>query len=136
MASPADLRLRSDSINQPDVFVTDLVPTGEQVESFDELPTWDDVKRLLLAVEVISPSSIRTDRIRKRDFYMGSPVDEYWVVDSRRVSSNDGPRITKCPKSSTTLLEVEAAGSKAPFVIDVKTMFAKIWKGYQSSGLR
>jgi Uma2 family endonuclease len=35
----------------------------------------------LLAVEVISPSSGRTDRVVKRDYYMNAGVPEYWVVD-------------------------------------------------------
>jgi len=135
MMSPADLKLQSESINQPDVFVTDLVPTGRQVERFDQLPSWNDVKRLLLAVEVVSPSSIRTDRVRKRDFYMRSPVDEYWVVDPEaRVIERWFPEKEE-PETFSETMEWRPRGSKSPFVIDVKALFVRIWKDYQNSGL-
>jgi len=74
--SPADLELRSGTITQPDVFV---IPAGCGIAG----PTaeWSDVKSLLLAVEVLSPGSVRTDRIVKRDFYLANGVAEYWIVD-------------------------------------------------------
>jgi Uma2 family endonuclease len=76
MVSPADLELEAGSISQPDVFVvpaaTDIA--GQQLE-------WSDVKALLLAVEVLSPSSLRIDRVEKRDFYCDVGVPEYWIVD-------------------------------------------------------
>ena len=76
MVSPADLELEAGSITQPDVFVvpaaTDIA--GHQLE-------WSDVKALLLAVEVLSPSSVRIDRVEKRDYYCDVGVPEYWIVD-------------------------------------------------------
>ena len=36
---------------------------------------------LLLAAEVLSPSSARHDRITKRRFFLRHSVPEYWVVD-------------------------------------------------------
>ncbi|MGA9838635.1 MAG: hypothetical protein WBQ26_15080 [Gemmatimonadaceae bacterium] len=38
---------------------------------------WSEVGLLLLAVEVLSPSSARLDRGLKREFYVRAPVDEY-----------------------------------------------------------
>jgi hypothetical protein len=35
---------------------------------------WGWVKSLLVAIEVISPSSIRSDRIAKRDYYLSAGV--------------------------------------------------------------
>src|ERR671915_118524 len=58
VTSPSDLELVAGTITQPDIFI---VP-------FDVLPedptaaTWSLVTSLHLAVEVISPSSARTDR--------------------------------------------------------------------------
>jgi Uma2 family endonuclease len=46
-----------------------------------EFPEWGDFKRLLLAIEIISPSSVRIDRIIKRDFHLDAGVPEYWIVD-------------------------------------------------------
>ena len=57
---------------QPDVFV---VPPAE-VEG-----EWVDIAHLLLAVEVVSPSSARGDRVVKRPMYQRHAVDTYWVVD-------------------------------------------------------
>lgn len=74
--SPSDLELRKGSITQPDLFVVPAEPGPDDVER-----GWSDIQGLLLAVEVISPSSVRTDRVTKRDFYMESNVAEYWVVD-------------------------------------------------------
>ena len=132
--SPADLELQSESINQPDVFVMDFVPSGQQVESLDALPTWKDVKHLLLAVEVLSPSSIRIDRVDKRDFYMRSAVDEYWVIDvEARVVERWKPDQV-APEVIHDMLEWSPRGSKAPFVIDVKALFEKIRTNYKIYG--
>jgi Uma2 family endonuclease len=60
---------------QPDLFVVPLV---------NDLPvrTWTEVGRLLLTVEVLSRSTERTDRGRKRRVYKEKGVPEYWVVDT------------------------------------------------------
>ena len=57
---------------QPDVFV---VPTAEITEE------WSSIQTLLLAVEVVSPSSARYDRIVKRRLYQEHGVSTYWIVD-------------------------------------------------------
>ena len=47
----------------------------------DRPPHWPEVTWLLLAVEVLSPSSVTQDRVDKRDFYLAKGVREYWIVD-------------------------------------------------------
>ena len=76
LMSPSDLELRPGTVTQPDVFVIPKETTiaGDRME-------WSDVKSLLLAVEILSPSSLRTDRVTKRDFYLANGVEEYWIVD-------------------------------------------------------
>ena len=59
---------------QPDVFVIRL-RDGQRP------PYPYDIADLLLAVEVVSPSSIMTDYQRKRDLYVNAGV-EYWVIDA------------------------------------------------------
>jgi len=76
LTAPADLELRPETIVQPDVFV---LPEG--AADAGEGWTWRDVRRMMLAVEVISPSSVRTDRITKRDFYLDIGVPDYFIVD-------------------------------------------------------
>jgi len=76
LMSPSDLELRPGTITQPDVFV---IPANTSMAG-DRLE-WSDVQSLLLAIEVVSPSSGRSDRVTKRDFYLESGVLEYWIVD-------------------------------------------------------
>jgi Uma2 family endonuclease len=59
---------------QPDLFVVPLV-NGAPMRA------WTEVGRLLLAVEVLSPSTEHTDRARKGTLYREKGVPEYWIVD-------------------------------------------------------
>ncbi|MEO8336466.1 MAG: Uma2 family endonuclease [bacterium] len=77
LTSPADLELEPGTITQPDVFV---IPAGGAPSNEDAFH-WSDVASILLAVEVISPGSIRTDRITKREYYMNVGVPDYLIVD-------------------------------------------------------
>jgi Uma2 family endonuclease len=81
LTSPADIELQTETIMQPDVFV---IPTTTTLAG--DVLEWSDVKSLLLAIEVLSPSSEQTDRGAKRDHYLANGVDDYWIVDI------DGPR--------------------------------------------
>jgi len=74
MLSPSDVELDRYGLVQPDVFVEGLVdgrPAGE----------WNAGAPLLLAVEVLSPSTARTDRTTKRRRYQRAGIPEYWIVD-------------------------------------------------------
>ena len=72
--SPADLTPEPGALVQPDVFVVGLV-AGRRPRD------WSDVERLLLVVEVLSPSTARADRTIKRRLYQRGGVPEYWIVD-------------------------------------------------------
>src|SRR5256712_6487057 len=73
-SSPADLTPEPGALVQPDVFVVGLV-AGRRPRD------WSDVERLLLVVEVLSPSTARADRTIKRRLYQRGGVPEYWIVD-------------------------------------------------------
>jgi Uma2 family endonuclease len=73
LASPADISWAPDVLVQPDVFVV----RADEARAFD----WASVKHLLLAVEVLSPSSRRADRFTKRHIFQEYRVPVYWVVD-------------------------------------------------------
>ena len=60
---------------QPDLFVVPLVDGAP-------MRAWTEVGRLLLAVEVISPSTRWTDRGTKRTLYRDKGVPDYWIVDT------------------------------------------------------
>jgi Uma2 family endonuclease len=74
LASPADISWGPDILLQPDLFVVDL----EEARTLE----WSRMKTLLLAVEVLSPSSVRADRFTKRRLYQEQGVGTYWVVDA------------------------------------------------------
>jgi len=70
--APADIIWSNEDYVQPDLFV---VPAKEVTGN------WRDCQNLLLAVEVVSPSSARADRVKKRQLYQERGVATYWVVD-------------------------------------------------------
>ncbi len=78
--SPADIEFSPRTSLQPDLFVVPNEGSGEP-------RSWRDVKRLLLVVEGLSPSTERADRFLKRPEYQKAKTPEYWIanVESRRV---------------------------------------------------
>ena len=70
LASPADIELSPKDVVQPDVFVVPKISSS-----------WAEVRSLLLAVEVLSPSSIYNDRFVKRPRFQRERVPEFWIVD-------------------------------------------------------
>lgn len=72
--SPADMAFGRLRLVQPDLFV---VPSRAEGEPRD----WSEVRSLLLALEVLSPSTAFADRNRKREIYQQQGVGEYWIVD-------------------------------------------------------
>ena len=59
---------------QPDLAAWPI-PYHQSTPSFVELGS------LALAVEILSPSTARTDRHKKRHLYQSQGVAEYWIVD-------------------------------------------------------
>jgi Uma2 family endonuclease len=119
LTSPADLELEPENITQPDVFV---VPSSAGVLSRE----WTDVKALLLAVEVLSPSNAEYDRSTKRIYYQRVGVPEYWVVDldarvlERWRPDEDRPEIVRGAFAWTPV------GARAPFTLDLPRFFARV----------
>ncbi len=74
LTAPADITYSDDTLVQPDLFVADTA-------AFMRSGKWTDVKTLFLAIEIISPSSVKTDRTIKRRLYQAQRIPEYWVVD-------------------------------------------------------
>jgi len=72
--SPADVELDEHTLVQPDLFVFEL-PAGRKPDS------WKDVRTILLAIEVLSPTTARADRQVKRRRYQRHGIREYWIVD-------------------------------------------------------
>ena len=120
LMSPSELELRPGTIAQPDVFV---IPATTVIAA-DTLQ-WSDVTSLLLAVEVLSPSSNRTDRVIKRDFYMEAGVAEYWIVDlEARVVERWRPA-QETPELHRDRVEWAPLGGGA-LSVDLPALFARI----------
>ena len=116
--SPADIELAPGTIVQPDVFV---VPPSEA-----PLQRWSEVRTLLLAAEILSPSSARHDRVRKPRFFRAQRVPEYWIVDlDARVIERADPE-----RDAITLIEDRVEwlppGATEPFVMSVREYFSTI----------
>jgi Uma2 family endonuclease len=74
LVSPADISWgREDVLVQPDLFAVSL----EEARTND----WAQFRTLLLAIEVLSPSTRRADRFAKRRLYQEFRVPVYWIVD-------------------------------------------------------
>lgn len=93
--------------------------------------SWALVESLLLAVEIISPSSVHIDRIVKRDFYLSAGVSEYWIVDldARMVERWTPERET--PEVLRTSVDWFPAGAGSSLTIDLAAMFELIWTKYR-----
>ncbi len=74
-AAPTDVRVSQFTQVEPDLFVY------PRVDDVDATTRWVTMNRLLLAVEVLSRSTARVDRGRKRELYLEQGVEEYWIVD-------------------------------------------------------
>jgi Uma2 family endonuclease len=70
LASPADIEFSPKDLVQPDVFVVPEIGSS-----------WTEVSSLLLACEVLSPSTARADRYDKRRRYQQFGVSEFWIFD-------------------------------------------------------
>jgi Uma2 family endonuclease len=117
--SPADLELAAESITQPDLFV---VPAGQLPA---DAPKWADVTRLLLAVEVLSPSTVRQDRVLKRDYYLSNGVDEYWIVDVDARAFEVWKAQRDRPAIVREKLSWRPASATVPFELDVADFFER-----------
>lgn len=75
MAAPTAVRASHVTELQPDLLVLPRNYAGRR--DFE----WERMSALVLAIEILSPRSIRVDRVRKRDAYLANGVAEYWIVD-------------------------------------------------------
>ena len=118
--SPSDIELEPEDIRQPDIYVMPL-DEWSRVRR-EQFP----VRRLLLAVEVLSPSSLRMDRDIKRPGYQRY-VPEYWIVDpDARHVERWRPGRTE-PDVLTEQLTWKPEGAASPFRLPLQPFFAAVW---------
>jgi Uma2 family endonuclease len=117
--SPSDVEFSPRRMVQPDVFVVPLDDGQYRRE-------WSDIHSLLLAAEVLSPSTARYDRVTKRRMYQSEGVAEYWIVDcDARVIERWRPEDARCEICDGEI--VWHAGSHAPtLTIDLAAFFREV----------
>jgi Uma2 family endonuclease len=104
-----------DVLVSPDLFVVPL----EEARRLD----WLTLRTVLLAAEVLSPSSIRADRFTKRRLYQERGVPLYWVIDPEaRVAEIWRPQ-DELPTLERQALVWEPAGARAPFTLALAELF-------------
>ncbi len=114
--APADVIFAPRRLLQPDIFVVpwrDLTAPNPSPKA----------TRLLLAVEVLSPSTARADRQRKRAIYQDEGVPEYWIVDvDARLIERWRPGDER-PEIVTARLEWQPRAAHAPLELDLVLYF-------------
>ena len=118
LVSPADLSLGEEEILQPDLFIY-------QSQSGRPLSDWREITTLLVAIEVLSPSTARYDRGLKRLRYQRARVPEYWIVDlDGRLIERWRPDDTR-PEVLTDRLQW-ASGDGAELDLDLREFFREV----------
>lgn len=115
--APQDVELDSRTLVQPDMFVVPLVE-GRKPR------TWKEAGQILLAIEVLSPSTARLDRSVKRQRYQRQRVPEYWIIDmDARLVERWRPDDDR-PEIISALIRWSAGGRSEELVIDLPVLFA------------
>lgn len=114
--SPADIVFSPRRLVQPDLFVVPWRDGGPP-------RTWSDVTTLLLVVEVLSPSTARADRHRKRVIYQQQGVPEYWIVDGDARLVERWRPTDERPEILTAAFDWQPRAGLAPIRIDVPQLF-------------
>src|ERR1043166_6969773 len=116
---PSAVRLTDDSYFEPDICVDPAV--GGRRPRAD-----GPVTHLLLSVEVLSPGSIRHDRVTKRHFYQEHGVPEYWIVDGDSLTFETWRPEDERPAMLDRELNWRPDGAAEPFVLDIAAFFASV----------
>lgn len=117
--APASVTWSPDTEVQPDLMVIPREP-GRRIERFEE------VHHLQLAVEVLSPSSLRADRFTKRRAYQRYGVAEYWIIDTSGRSIERWQPNDEEPEILLESLSWQPHVDAAPLVIDLVKYFRDV----------
>ena len=113
--SPADISWGPDTLVQPDLFVVPLA----DARTMD----WARMKDMLVAVEVLSPSTARPDRFTKRLEYQRQQIPLYWIVDSDERCVEVWTPDAAAPAFELEQLTWHPAGAARPFELTLAELF-------------
>jgi Uma2 family endonuclease len=115
--APAGVPFSRNTVVEPDLFVVPLRADGSRPRDFSE------AGRLLLAVEVLSPSSARADRHVKRAAYQKHGVPDYWIVDTAHRCVERWRPGHEMPEMLVESLEWQPKDDAPPLIIDLPAYF-------------
>ena len=119
--APSAVRFSDRREVQPDLLARPRLPDGRRA------PRFTDVGKLLLAAEVLSPSTRRTDRHIKRALYQDENVPDYWIVDTDARTLEHWTPGARAPHLRTTTIVWQPVPAQEPLVIDVVQYFRSVW---------
>ena len=122
LPAPFEVQFAEDTAVQPDVIV---VLQAQRPRLSAERLTGAPA----LAIEVVSFSSKRTDRLQKRQLYQEEGVAEYWVVDTTEQRVERWRPADAEPEVVTRVLAWRPTTAVAPFELDLRDFFAAIRAG-------
>lgn len=116
--SRGEISWSGDTLVSPDLFVVEMAEARTL--------HWSAMKHLLLAVEVLSPSSVRQDRFTKRRLYQKAGVPLYWLVDAdAKVVEVWSPEAV-FPVTLKEAIAWHPAGAAEPLVIQLAELFGPL----------
>ena len=119
--APTAVRASEITEVQPDLLVFD--PARIDPDEERRLP----MSSLVLAVEILSPSTRHRDRGLKRRTYLANGVAEYWVVDAKRRSVDVWQAGAEAPDVRVDMLTWQPVVGHAPLVIDLREIFMRVF---------
>lgn len=119
--APTAVRFSERREVQPDLLVSPGVLDGNYLLQLRSIGV------ILLAVEILSPGSLHTDRHGKRQLYQEENVREYWIVDTESRAIKRWTPDAAQSKVCTSTLAWQPMPKHAPLNIDVVQYFCDVW---------
>jgi Uma2 family endonuclease len=116
---PSPVALVPRTIFQPDLYI---VPSVHGRRPRADVP----VTGSLLVVEVLSPGSVRHDRVTKRRYYQRGGVPEYWIVDQDAQVVERWQPEDERPEVLIEGIIWQPAGPPEPLSIDLPALFRSV----------
>jgi Uma2 family endonuclease len=121
MYAPMDVILSHHDVVQPDLLYVSSERSGIMTDRLRGAPD--------LAVEILSPSSRRTDELLKRHVYERHGVLELWIVDPDievvRVYRNEGERFARPVELSAERGDTLTTALLPPLQVEVAGLFSR-----------
>lgn len=116
---PGEVKLHTGEYYEPDVFVVPLIEGRRPTKPSPEV-------RPLLICEVLSPGSLRHDRITKRRAFQREAIPEYWIVDGGTEAFEVWHPDDERPAIVDERLEWRPVGATEGFTLDVREFFSSL----------